>query len=190
MPANTPVQKLPYPLPTEPIANGAVAIQNLALSLDNRVPGALWVGIPGLGTISPGSSASNTVTFPAGLFTTAAANISITTGINAAGPRVTAATSSTSLTSTIVQAYNGDTVGRGVSVCVFAMQISPAAVALARALPELESAVGFVVVCQTEGCDNSGIEIPCPPLPEDIDPETHGFTCGVCLEPINDVRTV
>lgn len=39
MPANTPVRNLPYPLPTEPLTDGANAIKNLALALDTLVMG-------------------------------------------------------------------------------------------------------------------------------------------------------
>lgn len=38
MPANTPAG-LPYPLPTEPVKDGAVSIQNLATALDGRGQG-------------------------------------------------------------------------------------------------------------------------------------------------------
>lgn len=37
MPANTP-KGLPYPLPTEPVAEGAQAIRNLAEALDGKLP--------------------------------------------------------------------------------------------------------------------------------------------------------
>jgi len=40
MPGNTPNLNLPYPLPTEPVAQGADAIKALALSLDGLAPGA------------------------------------------------------------------------------------------------------------------------------------------------------
>lgn len=67
----------PYPLPTEPVADGAVAIQSLA----NAVSARLGVGIvSGIASWTLGGSPVNTtVTLPAGYFP-AAPDLQLTMG--------------------------------------------------------------------------------------------------------------
>ncbi len=48
MPSTTPVSGYPYPLPTDPIANGADAIKALALGIDGRACHAFNNGSPGI----------------------------------------------------------------------------------------------------------------------------------------------
>lgn len=57
MPASTPKRSLPYPLPTEPLADGANAIKNLALALDGAV-------LVQAGKVTVGAGTSVVVTFP------------------------------------------------------------------------------------------------------------------------------
>lgn len=64
---NTPLG-IPYPAPTDPISQGATAIQNVATFLDPKIRiAAGQVTIP----ISNAISGSANVTFPAGRFTSA-----------------------------------------------------------------------------------------------------------------------
>ena len=60
MPANTPKYALPYPLPTEPVAEGAQAIRNLAERLD------AYAGLTILAETQL-AAAAPTMTFPASL---------------------------------------------------------------------------------------------------------------------------
>jgi hypothetical protein len=65
MPALTPAG-VPYPLPTDPIANGAEAIHQVALALPGKM-------LAGSAVITPATANTNTagaaVVFPAGFFT-------------------------------------------------------------------------------------------------------------------------
>lgn len=56
-------QGLPYPEPTDPIADGATAIKNLAAAVNQPVSGRVTI------VITSAVAASITVTFPAGYFT-------------------------------------------------------------------------------------------------------------------------
>jgi hypothetical protein len=57
----------PYPADTDPIAQGAAAIQGLAGAIDTRVRSGTVVGVVSV-TFNNGISATAAVTFPAGRF--------------------------------------------------------------------------------------------------------------------------
>lgn len=75
MPANTP-NGLPYPLPTEPVADGADAIKALALALDPRLPGTYALRARTLTGLSSDSQ---------GIVSVTAATMGLTTLVGAAG---------------------------------------------------------------------------------------------------------
>lgn len=64
----TPITGLPWPENTDPVANGAAAIRNLAETLDPRTPYATALGTATL-VFTSSTAASIAVTFPAGRFT-------------------------------------------------------------------------------------------------------------------------
>ena len=89
MPATT-TQGFPYPLPTDPIADGADAIKALAQKIDDIVGtfAAGTIAIQGTGA----TSASAPITFPAGRFTVAPVVVAtVTVGAVASVTAVTAA---------------------------------------------------------------------------------------------------
>jgi hypothetical protein len=81
MPANTP-NGLPYPLGTDPLAQGDDAIHALATELDKRVPYRLAGGQGvAVGIVANGAFVNVNVVYPVGLFTTAP-NVHWNTGSN------------------------------------------------------------------------------------------------------------
>ncbi len=100
MPANT-TKGYPYPLPTDPVAEGAGAIQDLAEAVDTQL-GTRASGTVTVNVTTGGTAANATVTFPAGRFT-AAPNLVASTG--GGNPDVLAASNSpATVTSGIVAA--------------------------------------------------------------------------------------
>lgn len=67
----TPINALPYPEPTDPVAQGADAIKALANALDKGVAKAIAAGSATLPITALNTGASVAVTFPAGRFTAA-----------------------------------------------------------------------------------------------------------------------
>ncbi|MBO0885111.1 MAG: hypothetical protein J2P17_33230 [Mycobacterium sp.] len=75
---------LPYPLPTDAIANGANDIQNLATALDAHL--RIASGVVSIPTNAANTQAQVTVTFPAARFTAAPA-VTVT-GVSLASPQI------------------------------------------------------------------------------------------------------
>jgi hypothetical protein len=75
MPANTP-KGYPYPLGTDPVADGDDAIKNLANKVDAALPARTWVSTASV-PVTASTVGTLNVTFPAGRFT-AVPRISLT----------------------------------------------------------------------------------------------------------------
>lgn len=66
---STPILGIPYPEPTDPVSQGAAAMQAIATALETKAFYALAYGVSSL-SFSAATQASLAVTFPAGRFTT------------------------------------------------------------------------------------------------------------------------
>lgn len=112
MPSNTP-NGYPYPVASDPVAQGATAIQNLAQAVDTRLgvmaAGQLVIPIPVIGT-----NYTATVTLPAGRFTSAPTAIftlaqAVTTPQNSAtGPKANPSATAFSIAAARVAGSPGD----------------------------------------------------------------------------------
>lgn len=101
MPANT-AKGFPYPLPTDPLTNGATAIKNLATAVDTRL-GVLASGTVSVNVTTGGTPATVTVTFPVGRFTVAPTVVAGPLS-SAANSNVQAAAAAATLTSVVISA--------------------------------------------------------------------------------------
>jgi hypothetical protein len=97
--ANTPILGLPYPAATDPVAQGAAAIQALATALDNgklqrhayTARHHMESGVVAFGTVATNVKASSSVTFTSAFpggpnIVTGAVNASDPNGANTPGP--------------------------------------------------------------------------------------------------------
>lgn len=107
MPSNTP-NGYPYPVASDPVAQGATAIQNLASAVDTKL-GVMAAGVVSVNCATIGQAANTTLTFPAGRFPSAP-NVAFTSTQGATQPQ-NSANAPASITATGMTVYATRTAG-------------------------------------------------------------------------------
>jgi len=154
---------------------GIQGIQGVPGPPGPSVPFAMAAGKAAIADRNPDTGGSVVVTYPAGRFTQAPV---ITTGAATTNGYATSGSDgSTSLTSFVAKAYNpGATAATGLVVHWVATQMTSAS-GPGRAEPSTvdDNTPTHTVVCDTDGCGNSGIAIDVP-VPSDA----LAVICGAC----------
>jgi len=166
---------LPYPDPTDPVAEGADAIRSLAEAIDPRTPAA-WAGGQATVNVSASVTGSTTVTLPVGRFTKAPQVVGSASN-SLYNVSISALTTASFLAS--VRHLNESSSTTTVYVSWSASQLSSvAAVASQKRVGGEES-----VTCPTPGCENEGVPISIPSTYVDDEGAEHPVTevvCGAC----------
>lgn len=187
---------LPYPASTDPVYQGAAAIQALAAKLDAMVPFAMQLGTTNVAMGASDLQKQVAVTWAVGRFTqtpvVVCTNLGGTSNVYAVGSAPTA----TGVNIITICRDVNQTLGSAVTVLVHwqaAQMLTSAGPGLAAdRLTASDGLAGVVVTCHTEGCPNAGYAIPLL-VPDGSDPEVPApdeYQCGVCGEPITDVTAV
>jgi hypothetical protein len=190
MPAQT-ANGLPYPLSTEPVADGAEAIQALATAISAaRLPYGLKSGAVTVELVAA-SAATAAVTWSA-MGATPRVAVNITSGTSRLVTARAQAASPTGFTAWVGVASLDQTLTTRVTLTWTAIQTTgPAAAdpAAAGALAE-EGTMAVGLTCQHEGCPAQG-ELVTLEVPDGSNPDVpapSSYWCGVCGTQITEVE--